>query len=215
MKNLFEKNLTRRNFIKDIAKFIAAVTVFDLFPGDGEASHKKNDFKIPAISKFKPLNKIKIKETKLNFTGEMDVRTHTGAIIIHHSGLKEDRESSAAEIHEMHLKNGWSGIGYHFVVHKNGSIERGRPQHLVGAHSLSNNEFTIGICMTGNFSIGNVTKKQILSTEQLVAALCKEYGFAPKSTTIFGHRDLNDTSCPGDNFYPLLPEFIEIVQSVM
>ncbi|MBP9551198.1 MAG: N-acetylmuramoyl-L-alanine amidase, partial [Veillonella sp.] len=49
------------------------------------------------------------------------------------------------------VKNGWAGIGYHFVIRKDGTIERGRPLSVVGAHAQGNNLHTIGICMARNF----------------------------------------------------------------
>ena len=49
------------------------------------------------------------------------------------------------------VKNGWAGIGYHFVIRKDGTIERGRPLSVVGAHAQGDNLHTIGICMAGNF----------------------------------------------------------------
>lgn len=49
------------------------------------------------------------------------------------------------------VKNGWAGIGYHFVIRKDGTIERGRPLSVVGAHAQGDNLHTIGICMARNF----------------------------------------------------------------
>lgn len=49
------------------------------------------------------------------------------------------------------VKDGWAGIGYHFVIRKDGTIERGRPLSVVGAHAQGDNLHTIGICMARNF----------------------------------------------------------------
>ena len=58
-------------------------------------------------------------------------RSSTSMVVLHHSA---SRDVPAAEIHAWHLAKGWAGIGYHFVIRKNGSIERGRPLEMIGAH---------------------------------------------------------------------------------
>ena len=59
-------------------------------------------------------------------------------IVIHHTG-QADIDASAEQIHEWHQNQGWSGIGYHFVVRKDGAVERGRPIWAVGAHAQGDN----------------------------------------------------------------------------
>lgn len=204
------KNLTRRDFLTASAKILTGAAVFGLMPSSVEARRR---LKTPEISELKTLDELDIGTVPLDF-GEMDLRTHTGAIVLHHSGMR-DRDMTVADIHDLH-KNGnkWAGIGYHFVIHKDGYIERGRPENALGAHALSNNEFTVGICVIGNYDIGVPTKEQIISAEQLMAALCDKYKFEPSDTTIFGHRDLCPTNCPGESLYALLPEMIENVRKV-
>jgi hypothetical protein len=44
-------------------------------------------------------------------------------------------DASAEQIHGWHLGNGWAGIGYHYVIRKDGTIERGRPEWAIGSHA--------------------------------------------------------------------------------
>ena len=74
---------------------------------------------------------MRIIETGLQFGG-LQARSKTDLIVLHHSA---SADVSAAEIHGWHRAKGWAGIGYHFVIRKNGSIERGRPQEMIGAHA--------------------------------------------------------------------------------
>ena len=209
LKNFLDKNFSRRNFLSNSAKILTGAAVFGLMP----SADAKKRLRVPQISELKALDELDIGTVPLEF-GEMDLRTHTGAIVLHHTGMR-DMDMTVAEIHDLHKnQNKWSGIGYHFLIHKDGYIERGRPENTLGAHSLSNNEFTVGICVIGNYDIGVPTKEQIISAEQLMAALCDKYKFEPSDTTIFGHRDLCPTSCPGKSLYSLLPEMIENVQKV-
>ena len=71
------------------------------------------------------MNKAIIRETDLRFSN-LARRTSTKRIVIHHSGTVQDLDLSAAQIHQAHKAKGWAGIGYHFVIRKNGAIERGQ-----------------------------------------------------------------------------------------
>ena len=223
MKNLFEKKFTRRNFLTASAKVLAAYSTLGIFADTVSAKRKKNsqpeivvqENKIE-VEKFLTLDEMNIFRPKLKFD-EMDLRDYTGAIVIHHSGLsKGDVDSKIEDIHKMHVEeNHWSGIGYHFFIHKGGEIEFARPLECQGAHTFKNNEFTVGICLAGNYEYGQPPMPQLKSAVQLVGALCEKYKFAPTDTTIFGHRDLCKTTCPGDNLYILLPEIIQSSQKIL
>ena len=66
-----------------------------------------------------------------------------------------DQTSSAAQIDTWHRKDRHYkfGIGYHYVIRRNGEIEPGRPEWMVGAHCLSHNAHSIGICYEGGLDI--------------------------------------------------------------
>ena len=70
-------------------------------------------------------------------------------IIVHCSATQEGRDLDAAEINKWHLKRGWNGIGYHYVVLLDGTIEYGRSIYKQGAHVKGENEGSIGICYIG------------------------------------------------------------------
>lgn len=157
------------------------------------------DFSQPTA--LKELN-LRIKETNLTFK-PLETRAETDLIVVHHVG-GTDRDVAAEEIHQWHLANGWSGIGYHYVIRKNGSIERGRPRDAVGAHTYGHNENSLGIVIVGDFESATPRPAQLKSAAQLIAVLCHMYKLSPNDDTIFGHRDLNDTLCPGCNLYDKL-----------
>lgn len=219
--------MNRREFLTATAKILAATATFGLFPDFAEAARKDKDkkkkskdekkvpkFEMPPLVDLKTLDELSIGKVNLEFTDDMDIREGTGAVVIHHAGLSKDVDIDVPSIHDMHLGNGWAGIGYHFVVHKDGFIESARPLQYVGAHAYQHNKFSIGICMTGNYNLAYPPFEQAFAVEQLTAALCKKYKIKPSCTSIFGHRDLNDTSCPGDKFYPFLPQLIKNIKEV-
>lgn len=131
-------------------------------------------------------------------------RTATDLIVIHHTGNPTDDDLSAEEIHESHLAQGWAGIGYHFVIRKDGAIELGRPMDTVGAHAYGYNSHSIGIHVCGNFEIAEPTPAQIESCAILVGWLAEEYGLDVSAETVVGHRDLMATACPGKALYDQL-----------
>ena len=107
-------------------------------------------------------------------------------------------------MHDSHLAQGWAGIGYHFVIRKDGRVEIGRPSECLGAHAYGENNHTIGIHVCGNFEIAAPTDAQIESLAKLIADLAETYGLQNTSDCVVGHRDLMPTACPGQNLYSLL-----------
>ena len=122
-------------------------------------------------------------------------------IIIHCSAVRPDQTSSAAQIDSWHRKdNHWKfGIGYHYVVRRDGSIEPGRPEWMVGAHCRNHNAHSIGVCYEGGLDIRGQpadtrTEAQKASLRTLLEELHRRY---PRAL-IVGHCDLDPTKeCPG------------------
>lgn len=65
-------------------------------------------------------------------------------IIVHCSAT--DVDVGVREITRWHKKRGFKTIGYHYVVRRNGLIEKGRPESAVGAHCRNANRYSIGVC---------------------------------------------------------------------
>lgn len=123
--------------------------------------------------------------------------------MVHHTGNPTDDDMSAEDIHYSHLNQGWAGIGYHYVIRKNGQIERGRPEWAIGSHAYGENSHSLGIHVCGNFEEAEPTKYQIESLSSLIGWLCEQYGLDPHEHVV-GHRDLMATACPGENLYEML-----------
>ena len=70
------------------------------------------------------MERVQIKEIDLKFINPISERYSTDKIVIHHTGSVQDMDASALDIHGWHKAQGYSGIGYHFVIRKNGTIER-------------------------------------------------------------------------------------------
>ena len=143
-----------------------------------------------------------IKDYDLTFTS-LTERFATDLIVVHHTGNPQDDDLSAQQIHWSHQGLGWSGIGYHYVIRKNGQVEQGRPEDCIGSHAYGENWHTIGVHVCGNFEEAEPTEYQVESLAYLLGWLCEKYGLDP-ATDIVAHRDLMATACCGQNLYDML-----------
>ncbi|MEN6326525.1 MAG: N-acetylmuramoyl-L-alanine amidase [Syntrophomonas sp.] len=122
-------------------------------------------------------------------------RRGTERIIVHHSASPD---VPVTEIHRWHLNRGWSGVGYHYVVRADGTIEEGRPLCAIGAHSgPQGNVDSIGVCLTGNFMESAPGMVQI---EALVLLINYLWDFYSRELAVIGHKDVMATACPGECF---------------
>lgn len=148
------------------------------------------------------MQKVNIKKTNLQYDySQLSNRTKTDMVVIHHTGNPTDDDLSAEEINASHQAQGWTCIGYHYVIRKDGTIEEGRPHWTVGAHAYGDNDHTIGIHVCGNFEIGEPTQAQIESLAMLLANVCYDYGLPIDKDHVVAHRDLMATACCGENLY--------------
>ena len=120
-------------------------------------------------------------------------------LVIHCSAVRPDQTSSADDIEKWHRERGWkNGIGYHYVIRRDGEIEPGRPEWMTGAHCVNHNAHSIGICYEGGIDIRGQpadtrTEAQRRSLRKLLEQLHKAYPQA----LIVGHHDLNpQKDCP-------------------
>lgn len=120
-------------------------------------------------------------------------------IVIHCSAVRPHQSSSAAQIDQWHRERGWKhGIGYHYVVRRDGQIEPGRPEHMVGAHCLNHNAHSIGICYEGGLNIrGQPADTRTEAQRTALRHLLEELHRAYPRALIVGHHDLDPhKDCP-------------------
>ena len=141
-------------------------------------------------------------------SGRLLARTKTNLVVLHHTGGAAGEDPDAAQIDAMHRRLGWSGIGYHYLIRKDGTIEEGRPAFAVGAHAEGVNAQSLGVALCGNFCEEEPTAAQIESTAMLLAMLSATFGVEPDRTHIVGHRDLMATACPGEALYERMDEIL-------
>ena len=134
-------------------------------------------------------------------------------------------------MYRYHTQNlGWSDIGYNFLVDRFGRSWVGRaggPGRAVrGAHTLGFNATSAGVAVIGNYEGARPSAKVNTAIVQIAAWKLDKYGRNPQGTArvysrgsdrfpagrtvrlpvIDGHRDTNQTACPGAHLYSKLPD---------
>ena len=116
-------------------------------------------------------------------------------IVIHCSAVRPNQTSSATQIDSWHKDRGFNGIGYHYVIRRDGTIEPGRPEWMIGAHchvaGQNHNKYSIGICYEGGLDIrGQPADTRTAEQKQTMRRLLEELHARYPRAMIVGHRDL-------------------------
>lgn len=120
-------------------------------------------------------------------------------LCIHHSAVAGT--VPVEHVAQYHVQDqGWPGIGYHFYVEPNGVIYQTQRLETISWHVSHNNDYSVGICVAGDFTYAPPPQSQIDTAAQLVAWLMQELSVPEQK--ILGHKEFpnNDTSCPGETW---------------
>jgi N-acetylmuramoyl-L-alanine amidase len=81
-------------------------------------------------------------------------------VVVHWAGTYLNQDLGAEDIHQWHKQKGWSGIGYHYIMRRDGRLQRGRPIGKTGAHAGDNghNKYSIGISFIAGYNCPTGTK---------------------------------------------------------
>lgn len=117
-------------------------------------------------------------------------------IIVHCTANGPGSKLGAADIDRIHKKRGFRCIGYHYVIKRDGTIERGRAISQPGAHCYGHNAHSIGVAYVGGIDThgkpeDNRTPEQKQSLLKLLTNLVTMYRCG-----IHGHRDYANKACP-------------------
>ena len=149
--------------------------------------------------------------------------------IVHHtvtSTAEPDPAGRVRAIHRFHTQdNGWSDIGYNFLVDADGRVYEGRSagsgRHdgedgsgagVIGAHAGGHNTGSVGIAVLGTYTNGAVSPSEAAldAVSAVVAWKFGVRGIDPLGAgKLVGHRDVVATGCPGDGLQQRLPEIRE------
>ena len=162
------------------------------------------------------------KFTRVNGLEELEAEFRSATrditeVVVHWSGHFINQDIGAEEIHSQHKTDGFSGIGYHYIIRKDGTIERGRPINKRGAHAKANghNKYSIGIAFVGGYTVNSNSGlanppygKESLNDEQMKALKMFFNAFYKvwPGGQAWGHND-TDPQNKVDPGFPI-PEFV-------
>jgi hypothetical protein len=149
-------------------------------------------------------------------------------IVLHHSATSNaltDYTALVRSIYTYHTDvNGWSDIGYNYLIAPDGTIFAGRDpgndmetHQVLGAHFCASNTGTMGICLLGTYMNEIPTAEMTASLIQLLSwktaldsippLAFHPHPLDPELPSIAGHRDGCSTLCPGDLVYEQLQTY--------
>ncbi|MFO7627857.1 MAG: peptidoglycan recognition family protein [Candidatus Fermentibacteraceae bacterium] len=131
-----------------------------------------------------------------------DTLLQVSALVVHHSATESGGAGAFRVLHR--LARGWRDVGYHFVIgngthSSDGLLERGRPECCRGAHAKGANEFSLGICLVGDFMTGRPTPAQMHTLGGVLRELMASYGLNKSSVLLHRQVKGSSTECPGKN----------------
>ena len=138
------------------------------------------------------------------------IRRTTDKLVVHCSATKPDQDIGAADIDRWHTKNGWAGIGYHRVIRRDGTLEKGRHIDFVGAHARPWNYRSIGICLVGGVDKDGKPEDNFTPTQKKVLrAVLTEWLDEYPDAEVIGHRDVPGVkkACPSFDVKSWFKEF--------
>lgn len=130
-------------------------------------------------------------------------------IIVHCAATPEGRDYTSQQVSDWHKARNFSYyidaktgkkmyVGYHYLIHLDGTIEACRPESVRGCHVSGYNANSIGICYIGGVAADGKTPKDTRTAAQKesLLKLLKELKRKYPASTIHGHREFAAKACP-------------------
>ena len=128
----------------------------------------------------------------------MEPRSKTDYIVIHCAATKPSMDVGVDTIRDWHVNgNGWRDIGYHLVIRRDGSVEKGRDINDSGAHAAGYNSKSIGLCLVGGMAEDNSAEDNFTAQQWTsLLATVKELEVDYPSAKVIGHNEISEKECP-------------------
>ena len=148
---------------------------------------KKNNLTVDGIVGESTWNKLNVKNNRI-----------IKEIIVHCSATPEGKDFTVLDIKKWHLERGFSDIGYHYVIYRDGSINKGRDESKIGAHCTGHNSYSIGVCYVGGVAKDGKTAKDTRTDAQKksLLSLLRNLKMKYPQASIHSHRDYANKACP-------------------
>ncbi|MBP3833983.1 MAG: N-acetylmuramoyl-L-alanine amidase [Bacteroidaceae bacterium] len=111
-------------------------------------------------------------------------------LVVHCTATPLSQRVSVEDIDRWHKAKGWSGIGYHWYVDRDGHIFPGRSEREAGAHVIGYNHCSIGICYEGGLDEqGNSADTRTPAQKAALLFIIKDLKQSYPNAIVLGHRD--------------------------
>ncbi len=118
-------------------------------------------------------------------------------IIVHCTATWPSNCIGITDIDRYHRSRGFDGVGYHFIVRIDGTIECGRPLERIGAHCRGQNACSIGVAYVGGLDAsGKPTDTRTSEQRKALLLLLTKLRQRFPQAAIHSHRDFAATACP-------------------
>lgn len=127
------------------------------------------------------------------------MRQSTELIIVHCSATPAKMNVDAKEIDRWHRGKGWLKIGYHFVIKRDGTVQKGRELMEPGAHAKGYNHNSVGVCLVGGMDAANKQPENNFTDHQWTSLRLKLIELKEEfpSARIIGHTEVEPgKACP-------------------
>ena len=123
-------------------------------------------------------------------------------VVIHATETYTNKDIGSVEINNLQIELGHEGIGYHYVIRRDGRLQRGRPVNRIGDHATINGHdiYSIGIAMVGGLNVSSgennatdyrssqsFTREQFTTLEKFVNSFYRRF----PGGQVFGHNDID------------------------
>lgn len=166
------------------------------------------------------VGKLTIKKAEeQGFEKQTEYTRDINEVIVHITASNDN--ATVEDIRQGHIQRGFSDIGYHWIVDRQGVVHKGRDEDIIGSHVAGYNADTIGISYIArgkdsdqNGEYGKyMTESQRIALEKKIADILMRHKLEVKDVS--GHNQYNlGKACPCFKVNKQ-PEFLEHIKSFM
>jgi N-acetylmuramoyl-L-alanine amidase len=132
-----------------------------------------------------------------------NIKREVTELVVHWTETPTNKNIGSEELNDLHIAFGLDGLGYHYVIRRDGTLQRGRPVNIVGQHSPTNNhdERSIGIVFVGgiNAPSGTPNLDSFISAQSLTRSqlntfdhMCRAFYAVFPGGQIIGHSEIDE-----------------------
>lgn len=128
----------------------------------------------------------------------LDTGREIHTLWVHCAATPEGRDYTVEDIRQWHKARGFTDVGYHYIIYRDGRVMLGRPVGQIGAHVEGHNTGSIGICYIGGVSADGRTARDTRTPAQRASMLwlTSQLVARHKIRRVRGHNEVAAKACP-------------------